>query len=104
MRVLWVLPAVAVLALGAGFARADDDDDGGAGPCVAKKFETKLTEEACKKGGQKEAKKAWKEWQKATNKANADAELGCKSCHSKLAPEFPLKPDAMATYKKYGGT
>lgn len=80
---------------------ADDEEAGGDAACVRTKFDTKMTEDACKKGGQKEAKKAWKAWQKEAKKAGV--ELSCKSCHTKLAPEFPLKPDALEQFKKAGG-
>lgn len=102
--------AISMLALGAialcGVAVAPtsaraDDDEGGGGKCFRTKFETKLAEDACKKGGQGEAKKAFKAWMNEAKKT--DATLACKSCHSKMAPEFPLTADGLEKYKKLGG-
>jgi len=69
--------------------------------CFRTKFETKLTEDACQKGGQEAAKQAWKDWLATAKKT--DASLSCKTCHTKLGPEFPLTADGLATYKKAGG-
>ncbi len=70
-------------------------------PCVRTKFETKLTQDACGKAGQEEAKKAWKAWTAEAKKA--DASLSCKSCHSKLGPDYPLTADGLQQFKKLGG-
>lgn len=72
-----------------------------AAPCVRTKFDTKLTEEACKKGGQEEAKKAWKAWVAEAKKA--DATMACKTCHDKMAPNFEVKKEALDVFKKAGG-
>ena len=69
--------------------------------CFRTKFETKMTEDACKKGGQEAAKTAWKEWVAEAKKT--DATLTCKTCHSKMGPEFPIVAEAVATFKKHGG-
>ena len=66
--------------------------------CKAKKFETKLVEDACKQGGQGAAKDAMKKWTKAA-KAKRPS-LDCKSCHSKLAPGYDLKKDALELFKE----
>ena len=64
-----------------------------AAPCKAKKIETKFLKDACDAGGQKAAKdamkKAMKEWKKK------DSSVSCNSCHTKLAGDYPKKPNAM---------
>lgn len=78
---------------------ADVEAEGTA--CVRTKFDTKMTEEACKKGGAEEAKKAWKAWTAEAKKTEAG--LACKTCHTKLAPDYPLTADGLEKYKKLGG-
>lgn len=73
-----------------------------AGPaCAHAKQETKVVAEACKKGGQAEAKKAMKKF--LSKAKQQDASLNCKSCHTSLAPKYELKPDGLAKFKKLGG-
>ncbi len=69
--------------------------------CQRTTFDTKLVADACKKGGQAEAKKVMKTWLKAAKKK--EAKLECKSCHSKLAPSYALKPDGVQRFKDLGG-
>lgn len=88
--------SVAILGLTAAPNNAD-----AAKACVRTTFKTKLVEAACKKGGQDAAKKDMKTFLKTAKKKNAD--LNCQSCHTKLAPDYPLKPDGMKLYKEYGG-
>jgi hypothetical protein len=71
---------------------ADADD-----ACQHKDFKTKMVKEACTKGGQKAAKDAMKQFMK-------DAKIkSCNQCHSKLAPNYENKPDALDQFKKAGG-
>jgi len=70
-------------------------------PCARKKFESKLVADACKSGGQEAAKKAMKTWMKDAKKKRPS--LGCASCHSKVAGDYPLKPTADKQYKDLGG-
>ncbi len=70
-------------------------------PCHRTTFDTKLVEAACAKGGQGAAKAAMKKFLKEAKKTEADLE--CKSCHTKLAPEYPLKDDALEHFQKLGG-
>ena len=93
--ILGALATVAAISLQTSPVNADGT------ACFRTKFETKMTEDACKKGGQEAAKTAWKEWVAEAKKA--DATLSCKTCHSKLGPEFPLTADGLATFKKHGG-
>lgn len=92
--------AVLGLAVSASIASAADDDAGG-GKCFRTKFETKMTADACAKGGQGEAKKAWKAW--LTEAKKTEPALACKACHNKMGPEFPLEKDALEHFKKLGG-
>jgi hypothetical protein len=69
--------------------------------CARTTFETKLVGDACKKGGQAEAKKVMKKWLKDAKKK--EKALDCKSCHTKLAPKYELKEDGLAHFKKLGG-
>jgi hypothetical protein len=70
-------------------------------PCQRASFDTKLVEAACKKGGQAEAKDVMKKWVRDAKKR--DAKLDCKSCHTKLAPSYDLKPDGLEKFRKLGG-
>ena len=71
-------------------------------PCVTKNFKTELAKAACAKGGQEEAKKAWKAWMDQAKKTNKDVAT-CKSCHTTQAPKFELKANAVDLFKKAGG-
>jgi len=71
------------------------------GDCKRTAFKTELVRDACTKGGQKAAKDAMKAFLKEHKKDQAG--LDCTSCHSKLAPEYPLKADALKTFEKLGG-
>ena len=69
--------------------------------CHRTTFETTLVGDACKKGGQAEAKKVMKKFLKTAKKQ--EATIDCKSCHEKLAPNYELKADGLEHYKKLGG-
>lgn len=86
--------SIAVLSLGAP-EQADAGKD-----CARKEFKTKLVQDACKKGGQAEAKKAMREFMKKAKKASGD-KITCTSCHTKSSGDYPLKKDGMALYEKY---
>ena len=89
---------VATFALVIGFSSHEAD---GAKACSRKKFETKLVGDACKAGGQGEAKKKMQGFLKDAKKKQAD--LGCASCHSKVGGDYPLKPDGLKKFKALGG-
>ncbi|MBI5607432.1 MAG: hypothetical protein HY902_00975 [Deltaproteobacteria bacterium] len=93
--------ALGLVLVGAGLALQATDSRADAAPCVRTKFDTKLTEDACKKGGQEEAKKVWKAWVAEAKKT--DATMACKTCHTNMAPKFDLTPDGLDKYKKAGG-
>ena len=84
----------------AGVTLSSNDAVAGAA-CKRTTFDTKLVGDACKKGGQAEAKKAMKKFLKKAKKTEAGLE--CKSCHSKLAPKYELKPDGLEHFKNLGG-
>ncbi len=69
-------------------------------PCAHTKIETKLLGDACKKGGQDEAKKAMKAFLKEYKKANPSAT--CNTCHTKVGGAYPLKPDGLQKAKDAG--
>ncbi|KAB2895983.1 MAG: hypothetical protein F9K40_15350 [Kofleriaceae bacterium] len=76
-------------------------EDASAGkPCATAKPETKFLADACKKGGQDEAKKAMKGFLKGYKKTNPTAT--CNSCHTKVGGAYPLKPDALQKAKDAG--
>ncbi len=78
------------LATWSGSASADE-------PCQRKDFKTEMVRDACAKGGQKAAKDAMKQFMK-------EAKIkSCNQCHSKLAPTYENKPDAVEQFKKAGG-
>src|SRR5205814_5848964 len=78
-------------------ASAADDADAKADACKHKDFKTVLVKEACGKGGQPAAKDAMKKFMK-------DAKIkSCNQCHSKLAPSYENKADAVDQFKKAGG-
>jgi len=89
------LGLAAALAMGAGLGNAGSAH---ADACKTKKFETKVVQDACTSGGQAAAKDAMKKWTKAA-KAKRPS-LDCKTCHSKLAPGYDLKTDALKLFKE----
>ena len=73
-------------------------------PACQSKPKTALLKAACKKGGQKAAKKAMKGWVKKVKKAKKAAgetgyKLTCKACHSSMKGAYPLKADGMSQFK-----
>jgi NAD-dependent SIR2 family protein deacetylase len=65
--------------------------------CVHNEFKTELVKQACEKGGQKQAKDVMKAFMKEKKIKS------CNQCHSKLAPKYELKADALEQFKKAGG-
>lgn len=72
-------------------------------PCHRTAFKTQLVHDACTGdgGSQAKAKAAMKQFLK-DNKSKKPG-LDCTTCHAKLAPEYPLKPDGLDTFKSLGG-
>jgi len=90
-----IVASLAIATLTSSTATAGDAK--AATPCVHTDFKTDLVKQACEKGGQPAAKDAMKAFNKEKN-INS-----CNKCHSKLAPSYDLKPDALDQYKKLGG-
>src|SRR5437763_6477690 len=78
-------------------AAAADDAPAAAAACLHTEFKTELVKEACAKGGQKAAKDAMKAFMKEKKIKS------CNQCHSKLAPKYELKKDALEQFQKAGG-
>ena len=76
-------------------------------PCQSYQ-KTAFLKAACKKGGQKAAKKAMKGWVKKVKKAKKAAagpdapkyKLTCKACHTSLKGAYPLKADGLKQFKE----
>ena len=103
MKRMFVVLAASLLAcsLAAALLPGSVSAQAAAAPCVRTKFDTKLTQDACAKGGQEAAKAAWKTWMSEAKKT--DATLSCKSCHAKMGPDFPTNADGLTLFKKLGG-
>jgi hypothetical protein len=94
MAKLGIFAALSAIVLAIGFATVSSADT--PEPCKRKDFKTELVRDACKTS-QAAAKDAMKKFMK-------DAKIkSCNACHSKLAPTYELKTDALDQYKKAGG-
>ncbi|HEX7843689.1 MAG TPA: hypothetical protein VF469_39720 [Kofleriaceae bacterium] len=79
------------------FSASADDAPAKPAACVHTEFKTELVKAACTKGGQPEAKAVMKTFMK-------DKKIkSCNQCHSKLAPKYELKADAVDQFQKAGG-
>lgn len=96
-----LLSLAAAFAAVIGIASVSSTATAGDAPCKRTKFETKLVADACAKGGQKAAKDVMKTFLKDAKKKKSS--LACDSCHTKLAPDYPLKPDGLKQFKDLGG-
>jgi hypothetical protein len=99
---LGVFASIIALVATFGVVTLSSTEADAAGECKRTKFETKMTKEACAKGGQKAAKEAMKAYLK-TAKKKTKAITGCPTCHSKVGGEYPLKPDALKLFVEGGG-
>jgi hypothetical protein len=97
MAKLGIFASLITIVAALGFATMSAADD--APPCKRTDFKTKLVSEACKKGGQKEAKAQMQDFVKK-NKLPTSCN---KLCHTSLAPDYKLKDDALEQFKKAGG-
>ena len=73
-------------------------------PCEGKQ-RIGAVKSACKKGGQKAAKRYMKSWVKKVKKAkkakgDTGFKLTCKTCHTSLKGAYPLKSNGMSDFKK----
>jgi cytochrome c5 len=70
--------------------------------CRASSFQTEMMAQACASGGQKAAAAAMKTFMKRVGKRRPD--LTCNSCHTRLAPDYPLTADGLRLFRELGGT
>ncbi len=97
MSKLGIFTSITALVTVLGIAAMSSSDAVAEDACQHKEFKTELVKNACAKGGQKAAKDAMKQFMK-------DAKIkSCNQCHSKLAPTYELKADALDQFKKAGG-
>ena len=97
MAKLGLLAALTAVIATLGIATFSSGSADAADACVRKDFKTELVSQACAKGGQAEAKKVMQAFNK-DNKIKS-----CNQCHTKLAPNYELKDDAVAQFTKLGG-
>ena len=94
---LGIFASITTIIAALGFASLSSSSADAADACQHKDFKTEMVRDACIKGGQKAAKDAMKQFMK-------DAKIkSCNACHSKLAPSYENKPDAVDQFKKAGG-
>ncbi len=97
MAKLGIFACVATIVASFGIATLTPIEAQAVTACMTKDFKTALVKAACTKGGQPEAKETMKKFMK-------DAKIKtCNVCHSKLAPKYELKNDALDRFKKAGG-
>jgi NAD-dependent SIR2 family protein deacetylase len=97
MKKLGLLAILTTILSGLTFATLSASAESASTACVHTDFKTELVKQACEKGGQKEAKDAMKAFMKEKKIKS------CNQCHSKLAPKYELKADALDQFKKVGG-
>ena len=68
------------------------------GACAATQFYTQLVQNACERGGQAAANKAMKQF--LVDARRRQPGLDCQSCHTRLAPDYPLTPGGLALFKR----
>lgn len=92
-----IFASAATIVASLGIASLTANDAQAVTACVTTNFKTVIAKEACTKGGQPAAKDAMKKFMK-------EAKIkSCNQCHSKLAPKYELKADALDQFKKAGG-
>ena len=97
MTKLGIFASITTIIVSLGIASFTSTDAQAVTPCVTKEFKTELAKASCEKGGQPAAKDAMKKFMK-------DAKIkSCNACHTKLAPKYELKKDALDQFKKAGG-
>jgi hypothetical protein len=92
-----LIAAITTIAGALAFATFTSSPAESADACVRTEFKTEMVRDACKAGGQKAAKDAMKKFNKDNNIKS------CNQCHSKLAPNYENKPDAVEQFEKLGG-
>jgi hypothetical protein len=94
---LGLIASVSVIAGAFTFASLSSPSAQTADKCKRTDYKTVILKEACEKGGQKAAKDAMKAWSKEKGFKS------CNQCHTKLAPNYELKPDGLDQFVKAGG-
>jgi hypothetical protein len=97
MKKLGLLAIITTILGGLTFATLSASAETAGTACIHTEFKTELVKQACEKGGQKQAKDAMKAFMKEKKIKS------CNQCHSKLAPKYELKTDALDQFKKAGG-
>jgi hypothetical protein len=92
-----LIAAISTIAGALAFATFTSSPAESAGDCVRQDYKTEMVRDACKSGGQKAAKDVMKKFNKDNNIKS------CNQCHSKLAPNYELKDDAVEQFAKLGG-
>ena len=96
MAKLGIFAAITAIVATLGLATVSSDAVA-ADACKRSDFKTEMVRDACKTGGQAAAKDAMKKFMK-------DVKIkSCNQCHTKLAPTYELKDDAIDQFKKAGG-
>lgn len=101
LRGMWLRLVAGLVGLAVGLCAPARPSDASQ-PCARKLFLTQLVESACKSGGQQGAKKAMKRFIKQAKKQHA-VRLSCKTCHSRQAPTYDLKPEGHRLFTEFGG-
>ena len=97
MAKIAILASIATIVTSLGIASFTSSEAQAVTACVTTAPKTELLKAACTKGGQPAAKDAMKKFMK-------DAKIkSCNACHSKLAPKYELKKDALDQFTKAGG-
>ena len=97
MAKLGIIASITTILVTLGIASMSSTDAQAVTPCVTKDFKTELAKSACAKGGQPAAKDAMKKFMKEAKIKT------CNACHTKLAPKYELKKDALDQFTKAGG-
>jgi len=97
MAKLGIFASLTAIVVTLGLASLSTPSADAASSCQHTDFKTVMVRNACKQGGQKAAKTAMKKFMKQAKIKS------CNKCHSKLAPSYDLKPNALELFKKAGG-
>ncbi len=99
MAKLAFFASIATIVGALGFATMSSADDDKPTPCKHTDFKTKLVSEACKKGGQKEAKTQMQAWVKKHKVDGKTPTCSTSFCHKNQAPNYDLNDQAYDKFK-----
>ena len=97
MAKIAILASIATIVTSLGIASFMSSEAQAVTACVTTAPKTELLKAACTKGGQPAAKDAMKKFNNDNNIKS------CNQCHTKLAPKYELKADAVDQFSKLGG-